>query len=63
VAAVGASVADVESASAWHHYFFSAGCTLQSAADELFKLVAQRIIREKQLHLCAECCGNGASPH
>ena len=29
------------------HHLFSAGGTLQTAADELFKLVAQRVIREE----------------
>ena len=29
------------------HHLFSAGRTLQSAADELFKLVAERVIREE----------------
>jgi NADPH:quinone reductase len=29
------------------HHLFNAGCTLQTAADDLFKLVAQRVINEK----------------
>jgi hypothetical protein len=38
------------------HHLFNAGRTFQSVADELFKLVAQRLIREESVAptLCAQ---------